>query len=174
MPRTHRGCFTYRGDVRLAPIALAGVAAVCCAACGLSSSAPAKPEGATGPTNGPSSTAITVTTATDCAAMPSGIGSLSWWTLDNADGGNTYLMSRCQALGVELEHSAADGCAWSTVTSSSAALTLLPLPLPAPPPGGTFEVYGAVSPGQAQLTSALTCPGGVVDQTWSVNVDVGG
>jgi hypothetical protein len=120
-------------------------------------------------------TAITVTTATDCQAMPEGFGPLSWWSLGNEDNGNTYRMTRCQAIGVELLHSASDSCGWGTVqTTDSTVLTILPLPLPAPPPGGTFEVYGAISAGRAALTSSLTCPDGSTQQSWSVTVDVTG
>jgi hypothetical protein len=154
---------------------LVGVLAACLAACGASSSIATRSVGSTPPPSGASSTAITVTTATDCQATPEGFGPLSWWTLGTADSGNTYRMSRCQAIGVELLHSAPDGCRWGTVqTTDSSVLTLLPLPLPGPPPGGTFEVYAAISSGQAMLTSTLSCPGGSAEQAWSVTVDVAG
>jgi len=127
------------------------------------------------PPTGASSTAITVTTASDCQVMPGGFGSLSWWTLSTADSGNTYRMSRCQAIGAELFDSASDPCNWTTVqTTDSSVMTMLPLPLPWPAPGGTFDVYGAISAGQAALTSTLACPDGSTQRTWSVTVDVTG
>jgi hypothetical protein len=131
--------------------------------------------GSTPASSGATPTEITLTTAANCQAMPDGFGSLSWSTLSTADSGNRYLMSRCQAIGVELLSSVSDGCGWTTVQSTNTTvLTLLPLPLPAPPPGGTFEVYGAVGTGQAMLTSTLSCPDGSTQQTWSVTVEVSG
>ena len=160
---------------------LMGLTGLCLAACGGSSAVPTRagsatpaPSGAPG-SDGASPTPMTLTTAADCQAMPDGFGPLSWSTLGTADSGNIYRMSPCQAIGVELLHGGSDGCGWTTVQSTdTSALTLLPLPLPAPPPGGTFEVYGAISPGPAMLTSTLSCPDGSVQQRWSVTVDVTG
>jgi hypothetical protein len=105
-----------------------------------------------------------------------GFGTLTWSTLGNADDGNTYLMTRCQAILVEVLNSATDPCHWTTVqTTDSRVMTLLPIPLPGlPPPGGTLEVYAAISSGQAMLTSTLSCPDGSTEQNWSVSVDVTG
>jgi hypothetical protein len=143
--------------VGLPRAAIVGVVAACLAACGGSSSgltrpvgvssgllgarSSSSPNGEVGGTSAPSgasSTTITVTTPTDCQAMPSGFGTLTWSTLGNVDDGNTYLMTGCQAILVEVLNSATDPCHWTTVqTTDSSVMTLLPIPLPGlPPPGG--------------------------------------
>jgi hypothetical protein len=181
-------------EVGMPRAVLVGLAGLCLAACGGSSAAPTRPVGGTPAANGASSAAavealdgtpsssgatpaeITLTTAADCQAMAGGLGPITWTVLGGADNGNTYRMTRCQAVYVVVLNSATDPCHWTTVqTTNSRVMALLPLPLPAwPPPGGTDEVYGAISSGQAMLTSTLSCPDGSTQQTWSVTVDVTG
>jgi hypothetical protein len=132
--------------------------------------------GARGTTAAPSSgsvpSPITVTTAASCRTG-TGPATITWFPLGSEDNGRSYRMVPCQAVGVELLHSAPDGCGWNSVqTTDSAVVAILPIPLPLPPQGATFEVFGAVAAGRATLRSSLSCPDGSVEQSWSVTIEV--
>jgi hypothetical protein len=141
------------------------VVAVCLASCGgLKSAASASPGSASG--------TIIVTTPAHCQTG-SGAGEITWFPLGNADSGHSYRIVPCQAVGVELLHSASDGCGWTSVhTADPGVMAILPIPLPLPPQGATDEVYRAVSPGFTTVSSSLSCPDGSVEQSWSVTIDV--
>jgi hypothetical protein len=121
----------------------------------------------------PGAVPITVTTGADCQAP--GVGHpFETFPLTVQDGGRTYRMVRCQALGVVLRHLGNDGCRWTTVESSDeAVLALVPVPLPASPSGGTNEDYRATAPGKTNLSSALACPSGTA-MRWAASVMVVG